>query len=172
MSKLEQEHYYLKFSLYVMSQLPAESSCLSLLCRVFESHPDIALGDALPVKAMIMQALQSLHGEVLIRHNHISYLMPSLQVGVAAPVDILKCSSTSPTALEAIVRVPYRSVCGNAVYITLYCCHPLPPSSQLVRVWSALTLVGTYSGTACVVNVLKVRTITISLAWCDTAPVL
>eukprot|EP00731_Ephydatia_muelleri_P016560 Em0009g984a len=65
------------------------------------------------------------------------------QVGAAVPVDILQCHSQSASTLTSIIRIPYH---------------------ELVKVWSALTLLGTYNGFVCIIKVERASPSLLSLA--------
>ena len=71
-------------------------------------------------------------------------------------MDVLTCRQASVCSANAILRVPQRSaLCSGSCEPYLYIVYTT--HSELAKVWSALTLLGSYGGAVCTFQVEKVR---------------
>ena len=127
--------------------------------RLFDHQPDYDVNSCC-LKAIIVKALQDLHGQVRWKPQGVHLpIASSTQVGAAIAVDVLKCEQETPTHFVSILRLHRESVNWSTL--------PSPPfiivlssSSDVVKVWSALTLIGSYNSVGIAFRVLKV------CVWC------
>ena len=110
-------------------------------CSKFERIPDLTITDTL-LKAIIVQALLDLHGEVCFISFPICLHLSLIQYGAAIVVEVLEYKELTKKSYSFIIKIPARWVGLLSTLVTLNC------DSNLVKVWSSLTLLGCYNGVA------------------------
>jgi RNase P/RNase MRP subunit POP5 len=90
-------------------------------------HYEVESLTAPSIKAMIVQAMKELYG----------------QVGSSITIDVLRVESGESSDYTVLLRVPY---------------------SEVSRVWSALTVAGSYNGRTLLIHVIKISASLVGLA--------